>query len=450
MSFHVHSSPHEEVKKHHLPVPFAVQRAAFMEALPEKKYNSHKEAENRNPPKDPEKMMESLLTFHLNSKFEDGDDAQEDSTTAFSAHTDCPSKRRRGEDDDRTPDHDNKRRNCDNCNKDGHDWYMCTQKGGALEHISYSNRMQYFENCRTRRQKAATPSAPLPPGRTRKEASEMTTDAATTSAMAGLEILSRSKTSSLSSVRSSHSYSSKCLPSSQALPSPWLGGEEEDDEPGDEECHMAKRATSTTFSTITTIIDNQSATDVDIDTSAALSVGGASCTGATAPTTTEPPAPIATTATDDEGATGINGHADATDTPTDLSVGNAPNVPTTAQNWPSNNEHSTCIYTGDVLHTYMAGVVEHIEENYILPISTVLLLPYFSAFGFMRSRNQHRSDSLTTTDPYTGEQLPKPILTTCTFDCDCTSYPITPKCAVQLHQCSQEQGGAYTCHPKER
>ena len=70
-----------------------------MRASPEKYKSHNKEAENRSPPKDLEEIMESLLTSHLDSKFEDGDDEHEDSTTALSAHTDYPSKRKRDEED---------------------------------------------------------------------------------------------------------------------------------------------------------------------------------------------------------------------------------------------------------------------------------------------------------------------------------------------------------------
>jgi hypothetical protein len=94
----------------------------------------------------------------------------------------------------------------------------------------------------------------------------------------------------------------------------------------------------------------------------------------------------------------------------------------------------------------MTGVVEHIEENYILPTSTALLFPYCSAFDSMRSRNQQRPDSSTTTDPYTGEQLPKPILTTCTFDCDYTSYPITPSAQSKIKPALSRARGYIHAH----
>jgi hypothetical protein len=224
----------------------------------------------------------------------------------------------------KTPDRDYKRRNCENCNRGGHDWYMCTQKGGALEHLSYSDRTQYFDNCAARRRDGgwSQRSAKKPYKKGGGKRSKNNRRGAR-----GKGRDTQSLETKFNHLTAKFAQLEKASKSGDTFS---MGGEEEDNESGDEEeCHMAKRAR--TFSsgtgieatpiailppvpTATTIIDNQGATDIDIDTSAALSVGGASSTGGSdfpdqgsAPTTTAPSAFITTTI-NDEGATDINGH----------------------------------------------------------------------------------------------------------------------------------------------
>jgi hypothetical protein len=369
----------QELETEQLPVPFPMQRVKFMKALPSE-YKTHVDAENRDPPKDLEQMMKSLLAYYRNSGVGERDEHQ-DSSAALSAHEPGASNKRPHE--DLAAGHDKRRKLCTICDATSHDWVTCANEGGPLDHLSTADRQKFLHKVVRIGRNNGKPvfNKGKPAFKNKGKPVFKNKDAKRIEHKhRQLQALEAKQQMALE-VRLDHKIEMARKATVDAQPTSFGGGfEYSDDEDYQHRCEVA----TTTH------------TNIDIITPSIIDDGG-------------------TTDVDGFNGSNINGSLDATNIPTALSVGDASTVAINAAfNGPSNNEHNASDATGGDLTSPLALATAHVNEEYITPFIMVLLLLYTSvcimynsSFGFFHSRAEQRTDSLTSTDPYTGEQIPK-------------------------------------------